>query len=435
MSDTSIKEYPTISPYGYIKDDKVFLKGYYDFKDREIGVVRESEEESMRYFVNRYEMAKAKVESVKKSVEESDNKGSYLMKLIHMRTYLAQYNGLGDFPALFEEINNLEDSINEYIEKNRVKNTEIKHSLLDEAELLKDSQEWDEATERFQELKMNWIKTGSAHKDEEDLLSERFHAAMDTFFKKRKDFFEHQKEVMRRRARKYRNLIAYVRDINYKGGGADYSDQVKQYQQDWKDVGNIPKGKYVKLYQQFRKETNVFFTALKEGKPVTVHQPVRMKSSIEIKADLLKETEQLLNDGVPFNISIVKKKQTAWKNLGKLPQAEDKNFNLKFRILCNEIFETHFLEKTCRDAYPDMYSRTPAEQIRIRMQVLQEGMDQDQAELDEFNYRHGAALAMMNPKTGAPADMKLYQERNNFVNKLKTKRRILDKLQVQLNSI
>lgn len=67
--------------------------------------------------------------------------------------------------------------------------------------------------------------------------------------------------------------------------------------------------------------------------------------------------------------------------------------------------------------------------------MLQDSMQQDQSELDEFNYRHGAALAMINPKTGVPADMNLYQERNNFVNKLKTKQRIFDKLKMQLNSI
>jgi hypothetical protein len=36
-------------PFGYIKDEKVFLKSFLHFPEREIGVVKESETDSMRF--------------------------------------------------------------------------------------------------------------------------------------------------------------------------------------------------------------------------------------------------------------------------------------------------------------------------------------------------------------------------------------------------
>ena len=73
--------------YGYIKEGNVYLSAYMEFPDRLIGVVKDSEEASIDYFVDRFEKVEQKIANVAKSIEESANKGSYLMKLIHMRTY------------------------------------------------------------------------------------------------------------------------------------------------------------------------------------------------------------------------------------------------------------------------------------------------------------------------------------------------------------
>jgi hypothetical protein len=426
MSDT-IKEYPHITKYGYIKDDKVYLRGYYEFKDREIGIVRDSDEISLQYFINRYDMAKAKVQAVKDSIVTSDNKGSYLMKLIHMRTYLAQYNGLGDFPQLYEEINQMEDEINNYIQKNRGKNYEIKTALLNEALSLKDSTEWKETAERLKELKMNWIKTGSAHKEQEDDLSKHFNAALDHFFETRKKFFDEQTKVIRDRMNKQRDIISRLYEINMAGGGVEFLQEVKDLQNQWKDIGKIPKGKFVKSLKRFKKETFVFFNNLKNS-PIK-REPVREKTPIEIKKEILVLSDEMLNKGAPFNITLLKKRQNQWKLLGKLPQAEDKDLNLKFRIVCNEIFEYYFLERTVIAKYPDFFNKPISSQLQIQIEMLKDSIKVDEKELNDFNAKHGAALSMINPATGAPADLELYQQRNNFVNKLKTKQRILKKLQ------
>ena len=54
--------------YAYIKDNKVFLKGYLDMPDRQIGEVKRTEEEAFQYFVNRYDIAVKKVEVLEKEL-------------------------------------------------------------------------------------------------------------------------------------------------------------------------------------------------------------------------------------------------------------------------------------------------------------------------------------------------------------------------------
>ncbi|GAA4830285.1 DUF349 domain-containing protein [Algivirga pacifica] len=445
MSTTPIKEYKDITEYGYIQDDKVYLKGYYHFKDREIGVVRDSDEESLQYFVNRFDMVTKKVMEVKEAVAKSENKGSYLMKLIHMRTYLAQYNGLGDFTVLYDEINTLEDEINEYIEKNREKNYNIKKALLKEAEDWSSSSDWKTASNKFKELKMNWIKTGSAHKEIEPTLSERFNKALERFYDRRTFFYQEQAKIIKHRVNQYTRLINQLRRINRLGGGSDFVQEVKDIQKEWREVGKIAKKKFMQLQNDFKRETTKFFNDLKRGSSSSYGARddrfgggerssfTRRKTGVEAKKEILETAEVYLKNGAPFNISNIKSLQNSWKSLGKQPSQEDKELNLKFRIICNEIFESHFLERTAKNLHPDLYSKSDFEQLKIKLDLLRDSLRQDEQELDEFNYKYGPALAASGGKN--PEDFALYQERNNFINKMKTKQRILKKLEDKLLAI
>ena len=90
----------------YIKNDKIILKAQGAFPEREIGTIKSSEEETIQYFVERYNKLEAKVSEVKKLVEEEDNKGSFLQKVLNLQAELIQYDGIGDFITLSDLLKN-----------------------------------------------------------------------------------------------------------------------------------------------------------------------------------------------------------------------------------------------------------------------------------------------------------------------------------------
>lgn len=422
MSD--IKEYPETTEYGYIKDGKVFLKGYLDHQDREIGVVRENDEASLQYFIDRFTRVKEKIEAVEAAIETTENKGSYLMKLLHMRTYLETYNGLGDFVGLLDKISSLEEGINEYIEVNREKNKNIKDALLKEAEELKDSTNWKYSSVKMKDLKQKWIKTGSAHKEEEEGLVAAFDEAMDYFFSRRKKYYDEQNEIMDERMHQYQKLIDELKHVNRSANPLANAAQIKSIQRDWKNVGRINKMKFGRLAYEYKREIEQYFYALKLQKAASE------KSGIELKRELYRDTEYILETGVPFDIQRVKQIQDRWKSMGKLPELEDKELNLKFRIVCNEIFETHFLEKSARHENRDLYKKPFEEQVRVKLRMLEESIRKDEDELYEFSIQHG-----ISPDADARAigDFNLLRQRNNIINKMKTKQRIQRKLREKLS--
>ncbi|MBT31052.1 MAG: hypothetical protein CMO01_15455, partial [Thalassobius sp.] len=62
----------------------------------------------------------------------------------------------------------------------------------------------------------------------------------------------------------------------------------------------------------------------------------------------------------------------------------------------------------------------------LRILVLKESIKKDEQELEDFQKKHAFVLAQGMRST---SNMNIFQQRNNFVNNLKTKGRILEKLE------
>jgi glycerol-3-phosphate cytidylyltransferase-like family protein len=415
----------SISPYGYAKDGKVYLNGYLNFPTREIGVVKESEEASIQYFTKRFEeLAKSKVEELAKSVQTSSNKGSFLMKLIHMREYLSKFDGLGDFPSLFSILDSLEQDINVYVEKNRAKNLEIKRALLQEIESYEDNRNWVVVSNKFKEIKLKWIKTGSAYKDEEKELNEKFDAILDNYYQQRNKAYEERNKAIQKRLEKYNQLLDKVRSIN-QNPTENAIQTVKRLQNEWRIVGKVPKRELMNIYPAFKAEVGKFFAKQKQQS---------FRNPADRKRDICDKVEKML-DMVEPPIDDVKNLQKEWQRLGKTKHPNDKDFNTRFKIACNELFETHFLNKQARYKYEAFDEKTFFEQLKIKIRLIKESIKKDETELSLMNEK-----SKRNPQQqhspnnqGMGGNQQNFDiERLNQINKLKTKQRILKKLQDQL---
>jgi len=111
-----------VDEYGYVKDGKVFLKGYLEYEDRQIGEVKRTEQEALDYFKNRFIIAENKVSQLESDIEEAQNKGSYLTKLTQLRKKLIQFDALGDFPPLLDRLDAQEAILADLITVNQLKN-------------------------------------------------------------------------------------------------------------------------------------------------------------------------------------------------------------------------------------------------------------------------------------------------------------------------
>lgn len=368
-------------PYGYIKDNKVFLKGFLGKPDREIGEVKEDEASTIAYFEDRFTQIQEKVEKLKQDIQENQNKGSFLMKLIHLRDSLYESDALGDFVPLIEELNQQETYLNEIIQSNRAKNLEIKKALIQEAEAKKDDTDWKETTEFYKDLKMRWIKTGPVEKELQEEIEAQFNDAVQHFFENRRHYFEGMALQAEENIKVYEALVAQAREAHDLPDAKMAFEISKRIQKEWKAAGKVPAEKRQPLWDEFSRLNNRIFSRYKRTlNPGPQMHPRELMKKVE---SLTEEIKKLAGkDTSPELIHRAKEIQQEWR---KLPPRKPKDANLlarSFQFFSDVVFEKAFLDKLIHNKYADFDSKSPQEQVQIRTALLKDLLHRDQTEYE-----------------------------------------------------
>lgn len=366
--------------YGYIRDGKVYLRGYRNFPDREIGVLKESEESTFKYFEDRFATAEAKVSDLERVISESVNKGSYLMKLIHLKKSLTEMDALGDFDSLLQRLELLEVELNAIVAKNREKNLEIKRALIAEAESLDQIADWKEATERLKEIKANWVKTGGVNPEYKAEIEERFENAIQRFFERKQAFYDERKKMIEERVARYESIIKEVAKLKNEEAGKAIA-LTKKLQEDWKKVGKVPQALRNELWTKFKEHTNEIFKEHKREK----RREKGAANPFEEKQKLIDAVENLSRQDLPDKEvkQKVKQWQNRWKTAGHI-QRRDKAFemNNKFFFYCDLALEKSFINRIAKNNLKENDSEK--NEVNLKIKVLNDLLARDEKELALF---------------------------------------------------
>ncbi|WP_425635843.1 DUF349 domain-containing protein [Algoriphagus yeomjeoni] len=368
-------------PYGYIKNDKVYLKGFLGQEDRIIGEVKEDEASTLKYFEDRFEQLKEKVEKLKNDIQENQNKGSFLMKLIHLRESLMQSDALGDFEPLIKDLSQQEEYLNEIIQVNRTKNLEVKKGLILEAEEKKDDTDWKETTEFYKELKLRWIKTGPVDKEHQEEIEGTFNDIVQHFFENRRHFFEGLALQAEENIKVYEALVVQAREAHDFPDAKIAFDISKKIQRQWKEAGKVPAEKRQPLWDEFSKLNNRIFSrykrTLQTGPQMNPRELMR-------KVETLTEEIKALS-GKPTSYELIGRAKAIQEEWRKLPPRKPREANLivrSFQFFSDIVFEKAFLEKLVHGKYQDFDEKPEAEQIQIKTALLKDLLKRDQTELE-----------------------------------------------------
>ncbi len=364
--------------FGFIQNGKIFRKGFLNYPDREIGEVRGSEEETVKYFENRFLLAKSKVENLEVAIEESENKGSYLMKLIHLREKLANFDALGDYEILFQKLDKQEENLRTIITDNRAKNLEIKQALIAEAEPYEHSSDWKEAFEKLKEIKTKWIKTGNVDEDQHEAIESRFNGIMNSFFERRNEFFLQKKNMIRDRVAKYERVVSQMQIYVNRADKSAAVNEVKQLQVEWKSLGPIPMKTKKFLFKRFQMLGNIFFRELKNERSGG-NSP---EDSIQIKQRIIEKAQKLANDDEGDSIEEVKRLKYEWKNSGMVPKDKARELTINFNKACDLAIEKSFLNRIAKAKHQSFDQKEEKEKLEIKIEILNNLLVRDERELN-----------------------------------------------------
>ena len=326
-----------MNEFGYFKDDKLFLKSVLEFSDREIGELRENEEKTIEYFVGRYELFEKDVTLLEDKINGTENKGSYLMKILHLQGQLGEAKILGDLESIAKRLEGLKSVIDTQIETNRLKNSTFKKAMVEEAKAIIDARMWNGGIERIKELQRNWIKTGKAEEILDAQLEEQFTELTHAFFTERKLYFEERKELSEARVLKYQALVEAAQQLTN-------PDKITELKTSWKSIGGIPSEAYkVKL--------DAFNKALNKAKKTLSNKKISSESSTDSNKNLttqrkllFQELEVIWEEQPDKFIYKVKEIQKRFSLLRGQFSTEDKKIADLFYGLCDRLHELSFIQ-------------------------------------------------------------------------------------------
>ena len=411
--------------YAYIKDGKVFLKGYLDMADRQIGEVKRTEEEAFQYFVNRYDIAQSKVKQLEEEVAEAQNKGSYLTKLLQLRKRLLNFDGIGNFIPLLDKLSESEEYLRGLIVSNQSNNLSIKQDLIEETKYCIDNENWQDASDHLLDIKTRWIRTGPVDKPYQEDVEESFKLLLDDFYQRRKAFYDEQNRVNDERYAKYEELVQSSEQLIRRADWDEGFEDLKRLQQEWKAVGPIPPKRLKFLFKRFKRNTTLFYERYCAVKGIQIK--VRVDPRIEAQTKLVEEAEELTKSKDMFVAAErAKVMLNDWKNIKVPMQVADRRLAERFRFACDKIFELSYLMKVIARKHPSFQYLSERQQLLTKLREMENIVYRAKGDLEQ--------LIATNPRgSGANEEMNKMMDSNinTQKRKLAMKEHILDELKKQ----
>jgi len=370
--------------YGYVKENKVFRNAFLDYPEREIGEVKESEEQALAYFIDRFSLATKQVEDVKSKIEATENKGSYLMKVLHLKETLCEFDAIGDFESLYKILDELHVQLQTVIDANRHKNLQIKTALLEELEGIAKSSDWKAASAAVKEIQTKWIKAGAIEESKREQIEGNFKALTDSFYERRASFYEDLNQMM---AQKEEDFKAFIASTAQKLEKVDSSRklqlEIKATVEAWKELGKLERTKHNEYWQQlqtiFKSQTN------RLRKLESKQRNQSSKEVIEAKQKVLDQLEISSKDLLP-KIDLKEIKET-WKRAGRLPKKVELDLSERYRFLVDIISEKQFLNQLLGKKGGN--SLAEVEKNKLRIKLMYDLLRRDQTELTNFEENLG----------------------------------------------
>ena len=170
------------------------------------------------------------------------------------------------FRAATSVINKRYQAHFEEIKAQQQKNLESKEALCEKVEAIAakeitSSSEWNALSKEIEEIQAQWRTIGFATRKENQKVYERFRAACDKFFERKRASFSEFKDSMNENLARKMAIIEEAERLKDSTDWKATSDRLIELQKEWKEIGAVPRKKSEQIWKRFRAACDAFFTA------------------------------------------------------------------------------------------------------------------------------------------------------------------------------
>ncbi|MCF0174590.1 MAG: DUF349 domain-containing protein [Bacteroidales bacterium] len=168
------------------------------------------------------------------------------------------------FKAATAEVNKNYQAFIDTQKENFAKNLEAKTLLCEAVEKIAEvedaaSAEWNNLSKQIEDIQAEWKKIGFAAKKDNQKIYERFRAACDKFYEKKRLYYAGFKDAMNENYEKKVALCEQVEALKNSTEWKKTTDTIIALQKQWKEIGAVPRKKSEAIWKRFRSACDEFF--------------------------------------------------------------------------------------------------------------------------------------------------------------------------------
>ena len=198
-----------------------------------------------------------------------------------------------------------------------------------------DSNEWNAFSKEIEDIQKEWRTIGFASRKENQKIYDRFRAACDKFYARKRDFYNDIKDGINQNLEKKIALCEAAEALKTSTEWKKATDQFISLQKQWKEIGAVPRKKSEQLWKRFRAACDEFFAERdKNAKPEN-----DFYGNLKAKQRLIEEIKAyVLTGDDAADREAMKAFQTRWQEIGFVPFKEKDAIAQAYKAAVQEKF-------------------------------------------------------------------------------------------------
>jgi hypothetical protein len=251
------------------------------------------------------------------------------------------------FSDLTKQMHDKREVLFENLRGTELENLAKKKEIIAQIEVLATEQvnahsQWLGQIEKVEALRTAFFSAGKVPSDVNEETWGAFKTAVRNFNSFKNSFYKDIKKDQNNNLNKKTALVAKAKELQESTDFAATTPIMKQIQEEWKQIGHVPRKFSDKIWAEFKEACNHYFEKLKEQKNEENVEEVEAFDKKKVYLETLREF-QLIGEH-KTDLDAIKLHIETWKTFGRVP-ASRRHIEGKFNKILDALFEKLSLSK------------------------------------------------------------------------------------------
>lgn len=277
-----------------------------------------------------------------------------------------------EFKAITQKIHERKSELFEKIKEEQQANLEKKQAIISQLETIASAENpdhsfWQNNVKKIENLREAFFTTGRIPKETSSDTWSKFKNLLHEINNKKNTFYKDLKKIQQENLKKKNDLLEIAKANKDSEDWEVALNLYKKIQNEWKNIGHVPRKYSDKLWDEFRENCNYFFNRYKLRNNKVNEEWIE---NLKRKQSLLEEISSISATDKEDALAKINDYSIQWNSIGKVPR-ENMNINKEFNSAIKNLIKKFDIDKNIID------------EIQLNIKVENYKQSKDDKKLDE----------------------------------------------------